>query len=425
MPNDNTPEVIVVGAGHAGLSISYFLQQQNISHIVFERGTIGYSWRTQRWDSFCLNTPNWMNALPGDKVEGEPIDGFMQRDAFVNYLEGYAKKFKLPVQENTKVISAKKRQEDGLFEVTTDKKGKLSFFTCRHLVIACGIMSAPKMPAFCSLLPKNIHQLHGADYRNADSLPEGAVLVTGGGQSGCQIAEDLANHNRKVYFATSRVGRYPRRYRGRDILEWATENKFFDAPLESITDPKMLRMPNPHISGTGRYGHTLSLQSLARQGVSILGRLVEIKGDELVFANDAAENVRFADEFSAWFKKMIDDFINASQAACEPPETEPDDMPDNAAACVDPSLSLNIREKNISTVIWTTGYTADFSWITPSVTNENGVPVHDHGISPVDGVYFIGFPWLRTRKSGIVYGMDDDARFIVEKIAGLPQNKDY
>lgn len=413
---NNVPEVIIVGAGHAGLSISYYLHQENIPHIIFERGTIGNSWRTQRWDNFYLNTPNWMNKLPGGVLQGSPPDGFMHRDEFVEYLNHYAACFRLPVQENTKVISAQKRPYHTLFEIITEKEGVQSYYTCRQLVLACGTMCTPKISPLWSSVPADIYQLHGAAYRNADALPKGAVLVAGGGQSGCQIAEDLALQGRQVYFASSRVGRYPRRYRGKDILEWATENKFFDAPVESITDPHILKMPNPHISGAGRYGHTLSLQLLHQEGVHILGRLIGIYGYELAIANDAVDNVRFADGFSEWFKKMVDDYISKNNIDCEPAIEEPADLPDEDGACTDPDVSLNLKEKGISTIIWTTGYTADFSWIKPSVVNDLGEPVHHHGISPVEGIYFIGFPWLRSRKSGILYGIEEDAAFIADQI---------
>ncbi len=414
MPSGESYEIIIVGAGHSGLSTSYYLQQQGISHIILERGEIGHSWRTQRWDNFCLNTPNWMNRLPGDSGPIIPQDGFMHRDAFADYLTSYAHKCNLPVQNRTKVVSA--RENNGRFEVTADREGITTVLHSRQLVIASGIMSAPKIPALSNRLPAEIHQLHAADYRNAGELPAGAVLVAGGGQSGVQIAEDLLKQKRKVYLATSRVGRYPRRYRGRDILEWATENKFFDAPVESITDPAMLKMPNPHISGTGRYGHTLSLQSLACMGASLLGRLKAVNGYDLEFEDNAADNIRFADEFSAWFKKMIDTYIAEKGIICEPPETDPDDLPATLSGFPESMVNLNLGEQNISTVIWATGYTADFNWISPCITNENKVPVHQHGISPVKGLYFIGFPWLRTRKSGIIYGMEDDASFIVDQM---------
>jgi putative flavoprotein involved in K+ transport len=409
-------DVIIVGAGHGGLSVSYFLKKQNVNHLVFERGKIGESWRSQRWDSFALNTPNWMSMLPGDTYEGDLPDGFMHRDKFVAYLTNYAKRFQLPVKEGTNVNSVKQQPEEGVFEVNIENKNLQDHFFCRQLVLASGTMSAPKTPSISQSFPDDILQLHAASFRNHTMLPDGAVLVVGSGQSGCQITEDLLEAGRKVYLATSRVGRLPRRYRNKDILEWFILTKFLDVATETVTDPKILKSPQPQVSGLGRFGHTVSLQDLNRQGASIFGRLERVAGYEMVFSNNAADHVRFADEFSENFKKMIDDFIQENKIVCEGREDDSADLPDPSASCVEPSQSLNLKENKITSVIWTTGFTSDFSWISPSVTNEKGMPVHTNGISPVKGIYFIGFPWLKSRKSGIVYGMNEDAQYIAENI---------
>jgi len=409
-------DVIIVGAGHSGLSVSYFLKQKQVEHIVFERGETGNSWATQRWDSFALNTPTCMNILPGDKYEGDCADGFMHRDEFVTYLKQYADKFQLPVLNNTNVFSVQKNQDENVFEVSTESENEKSDWICKQVVIASGIMSEAKMSPLHQSVPGDIFQIHAADFRNQGQLPAGAVLVVGGGQSGCQIAEGLLTEGRKVYLATSKVGRYPRRYRGRDILDWAVDMKFFDVLKEEIKDPAILTAPNPHISGIGRLGHTLSLQSLFKQGAIILGRLDKVNGYEMTFKADAAENVRHADQFSAWFKKLVDKYIDKNQLSAAPPYVEPADQPDIEAVCASAITALNLRTHQIGSVIWTTGYTADFSWISPSVTDETGMPVHNKGVSAVSGLYFIGFPWLVSRKSGIVYGMPDDAGHIANLI---------
>lgn len=408
-------DVIIIGAGHGGLSVSYFLKEQNVNHIVFEKGKIGDSWRSQRWDSFTLNTPNRISMLPGDTYEGDFPEGFMHRDEFVKYLTGYAKRNQLPVNEEINVTSVK-LNNNGFFEINFNNKNGQEIFLCRQLVLACGIMSSPKTPAISRAFPDDILQLHAASYKNHTMLPEGSVLVVGSGQSGCQITEDLLTAGRKVYLATSKVGRFPRRYRGKDILEWAVLTKFFDAPTETITDPNILKAPQPQVSGIGRLGHTVSLQDLHRQGAFILGHLEKVTGNDVEFSKNAADHVRFADETSENIKNMIDDFIQKNNIECKDREEDPADLPDPSASCVEPVQSLNLKENKITTVIWTTGFTSDFSWISPSVTNEKGVPVHTNGISPVKGIYFIGFPWLRTRKSGIVFGMNEDAHYIAENI---------
>ncbi len=409
-------DVIIIGAGHGGLSVSHFLKAKNIQHLVFERGKIGESWRSQRWDSFALNTPNWLSTLPGDTYKGDFPEGFLLRDEFVDYLNDYADRFKLPVKEESQVISVIQRSKEGFFEVNYKNIELEDKVYCKQLVLASGVMSAPKTPSISADFPEDIGQLHAATYKNPGLLPAGAVLVVGSGQSGCQIAEDLLNAGKKVYLATSKVGRLPRRYRGKDIMDWAVKLKFFELTTETVTDPKILKSPQPQVSGLGRFGHTVSLQDLHRQGASIMGRLENINGYEAEFGTDAAEHVRFADEFSQTFKKMIDDYIHENKIALSDGEDDQADSPDPSAACVESAQALNLQEKRISTVIWTTGFTADFSWISPSVTNEAGMPIHTNGISPVAGIYYIGFPWLKSRKSGIVYGVNEDAQYIAENI---------
>ena len=415
----NVFDVLVIGAGQAGLSVSYFLKKQNVRHLVFERGKIGESWRSQRWDSFALNTPNFMNVLPGDSYKGDRPDGFMLRDEFSGYLKSYAERFQLPVKEGITVTSAIKRPEQNDFEIVVNNDPESGRFICKQMVIASGLMSAPKTPRISQSFPDDILQLHAASYKNHSQPPAGAVLVVGSGQSGCQIAEDLLSAGRKVFIATSKVGRIPRRYRGKDILEWFILTGFWDVLTKEVTDPSILKSPQPQVSGIGFLGHTVSLQDLHRQGANIHGRLEKVTGHEIVFGNNAADNVRFADEFSENFKKKIDTFILENKMAREDAEVDEADLPDPSASCVDPSLSVNLKEKNITTVIWTTGFTSDFSWITPSVTNKDGIPVHTNGISPLKGVYFLGFPWLKSRKSGIVYGMNEDAQYIAEKISAF------
>lgn len=416
MPN-SVYDVIVIGAGHAGLSISYFLKKHGFNHIVFERGKIGESWRSQRWDSFTINTPTWINTLPGDKYQGNQPDGFFLRDEFTRSLDNYAQKFKLPVEENTKVISLEHSSNgNGKFKITTSQKGSTDVYFCKHAVIASGIMNEKIVPGFSAKLSPAILQLHASEYRNPAQLPEGAVLVVGSGQSGCQISEDLLGAGKKVYLSTSKVPRAPRRYRGKDIVYWFRESGFFDIETRNVTDPQMFLMRQPQISGAGTLGHTVSLQSLAKAGTVILGKMENAKGNIAYFLPNVAEHVKFADEFSKKFKEMIDEYIMNKGLSVQEPEFDIADSPDESAACASHETELDLRAKNINSIVWTTGFGADFSWIKLPVTDDKGIPKHVNGISEVEGIYFLGFPWLRKRKSGIICGICEDAEFIADKI---------
>jgi putative flavoprotein involved in K+ transport len=410
-------DTVIVGAGQAGLALSYFLQQANRSHVIFERGRIGESWLSQRWDSFRLNTPNFMNALPGLPYAGSEPDGFSPRDELVNYFQHYVDQFHLPVRTNTAVVSIDRSEDNKLFSIKTKTNEREETVLSRSIVIAAGLQQTPKLPAIHSRLPKDITQLHTANYRNAAALPPGSIVIVGSGQSGCQIAEDLRAADRTIYLCTGKVGRVPRRYRGKDLLKWWIEMKIWDITYASLEDKSITRAAQPLISGVGTYGHTISLQQLAHEGVVILGHLLDIEGDTLLLDDDAAAHVRFADEFSQQRKADIDAYLAKAGITPPPLEDDPADMPDPQAACVSPLRQLNLREANVSTVIWATGFTGDFSWIHLPILDAEGKPIHERGISPVQGVYFLGYPWLNSRKSGITYGVGNDAHYVAGEIA--------
>lgn len=410
-------DTVIVGAGQAGLGVSYFLQQNGHKHILFERGRIGESWRSQRWDSFRLNTPNVRNTLPGLPYDGADADGFSRTDTLVDYFQGYVDRFQLPVRTGVTVISVERADDPESFIVRTrTDDGNEESVASRSVVIASGIQRVPRIPALHAKLPGHITQHHTADYRDPQGLPPGAVLVVGSGQSGCQITEDLLAAGRTVYLCTSKVGRAPRRYRGRDLIEWWVDMKFWDVTYASLQDKSISRAAQPQISGIGRFGHTVSLQHLASRGVVILGRLLEIDSGTLIFGDEAAAHVHFADEFSGRVKNDIDAYLARLNITPPPLEDDPADIPDPEARCVSPLRQLSLQESNIGTVIWATGFTGDFSWIHLPVLDDQNKPIHERGISRERGLYFIGFPWLNSRKSGIIYGIEEDAHFIANAI---------
>lgn len=415
-----TLDAVVVGAGQAGLGVSYYLQQAGHSHVVFERGQVGETWLTQRWDTFCVNTPNFMNALPGLPYNGPEPNGFAPQAELVDYYRRYADHFRLPVRTGKEVVAVDQAPGETDFSVQTRAAGQADErVTGRCVVIAAGIQNVPNIPALREKLPQGITQLHTAAYRSAAALPPGAVVVVGSGQSGCQIVEDLLAAGRSVYLCTSRVGRAPRRYRGRDLLTWWVDMQHLEVTFTSLPDKSISRAAQPQISGVGPRGHTVSLQHLARAGVTILGRLLDVTGDALVLGDDAAANVRFADGLSQQLKDGVDAYL--ARAGLTPPPLEPDlaDEPDPAAECVSPLRRLDLRAAGVSTVIWATGFTGDFSWLHLPAFSPDGAPLHQMGVSPVRGLFWLGLPWLTSRKSGIIYGISGDARLIAEAVAKL------
>jgi putative flavoprotein involved in K+ transport len=409
-------DVIVIGAGHAGLSISYCLKKHGLEHVIFERGKVGESWRSQRWDSFKINTPSWINNLPGESYEGNDPDGFYLRNEFIGCLESYASKYGLPVIENARVTSLDGGGNNGKFKVTVSSNGNTDDCYCNQVVVASGVMNEKSVPSSSAGISPGIFQLHASEYRNSSKLPGGAVLVVGSAQSGVQITEDLTGAGKKVYLSTSKVPRARRRYRGKDMVYWFVKSGFWDAATKDIKDPQIFQTRQPQISGVGFRGHTVSLQSLHKQGVTILGRLDKTDGDMVYFQPNAAEHVKFADDSSKKIRDMVDEFIQKNSIDAPPAENDEADEPDPACSCVSNITELNLREKNINSIIWTTGFGCDFSWIKLPVRDEKGIPKHTDGISEVEGLYFLGFPWLRKRKSGIICGITEDAEFIAKKI---------
>ncbi len=415
-----TLDSVVIGAGQAGLGISKLLQQAGCKHVVFERGRIGESWLAQRWHSFKLNTPNFMNALPGLPYDGPEPDAFSGCEELVRYFQRYVEHFQLPLRTGVTVVSVgwDGSKDRFIVKTRTDGQGEESVLS-RAVVVASGIQRNPKFPPMRTRVPNDIVQLHTADYRSVDALPPGAVLVVGSGQSGCQIAEELLSAGRTVYLCTSKVGRAPRRYRGRDLLEWWADMNFLEVTLANLPDKSISRAPQPLISGLGRHGHTISLQDLARQGAVILGRALDLEADTLVLSDEAASNVRFADAFSKQKKDEIDAYLERARIPPPPLEDDPADTPDPEARCISPLRRVNLREARVSAVVWATGFTPDFSWIDLPVADAEGTPIHQRGVSQVRGLYFIGLPWLSSRGSGIIYGIEPDAQYIAGEIVRL------
>ena len=414
--NTTVPDIIVIGAGQAGLSISYQLKQLHLNHIVFEQSRIGDSWRNQRWDSFKLNTPNKLNLLPGQENVFSDAEGFCSAQEFSALLEEYSRKFQLPVVEDCKVLAVESISGSKDFSVSVSENGFVKYYRAKQIVVASGAQNKMNIPPFAENISPEIFQLHAGEYRNGSMLPEGAVLVVGSAQSGVQIAEDLINRDRKVFISTSQVARVPRRYRGKDIVDWFILTGFFDLRTIDVTDPQILLMKQPQTSSAGLRGHTSSLQALARNGAVILGKMENADAVTIFLQPNASAHVKFADEFSMKVKSMINEYIKKSEQYAPPPEKDYADEPDENAVCATVATSLDLKENNITSIIWTTGFTGDFSYLKLPVLDDNGKLKHVDGISDIEGLYFLGFPWLRKRKSGIILGIKEDAEFIADQL---------
>lgn len=409
-------DVIVIGAGHAGLSASYFLSQQNKNHIVFERGKIGESWRSQRWDSFRLNSSNRYNLLPGQKEYFNDPDAFPSAFEFASALESYSKINSLPVKENCKVVEVDKGSGSDFFTVSVNKNDFVKQYRSKQIVIASGGQNEKVVPSFSNNISEKIFQIHTSEYRNAKQLPDGNVFVVGSAQSGVQIAEDLALAGKKVFLSTAKVGRIPRSYKGKDIFDWLFLTGFFDVKTEDITDPAVFKMKPPQVSGVGERGRTTSLQSLARHGVVILGKAINADNNHVFLEENAVTHVKYADEVSIKTKRSIDGYIEKNQIAAPQPETDINDEPDENASCASALTTLNLSVNNITCIIWSTGFIADFSYLKCPAFNKDKSLKHRNGLSEIPGLYFLGLPWMRKRKSAVIFGITEDAEFIANQL---------
>ena len=390
---------MVVGAGAAGLAVSRSLQAAGVEHLVLERHGVADTWASQRWESFTLNTPDSMN----DGLRTAPGAGTCTRDEVVQLLGARAQG--LPVRTRTPV-TAVESMAPGFLVSTPD--GDL---TARTLILASGLRNVPRLPAHAERLAPRLQQLHTADYRSPDQLVDGAVLVVGGGQSGCQIAEDLALAGRTVYLSTSRVGRIPWLYRGRESLAWLVDCGYWDERPEDLPNRADTELAIALVAG----GRSLDLPVLAGLGVRLLGRFSSADGESVSFDGSVAEYAAHADVVAAQVTDRVDRYIDAQGIAA--PDPVPDTRPRGPVPATTPE-SLDLRAAGVTTVIWSTGFTGDLSWVHLPLLRRDGRLELDGCAASWPGVWYAGFPWLTRRSSGIFHGFSRDARTVVDGVVG-------
>lgn len=410
-----TPDTVIIGAGQAGLTTSYWLTQFGVEHLILDRrDSLGGAFQ-DRWDGFYMNTPNLSLDLPGMPYDGDDRDAFISRDAVVNLFRRYAELISAPVHTGVDVtrLSA---APDGGFHLETS----LGSLRARSVVLATGAYQVPKIPALAAKLPAGMTQLHTNDYRNPEQLPDGAVLIVGTGQSGGQIAEELHATGRDIHLSVSIVPEAPRRYRGQDLIYWMLETGKHGPDYgvnalttEALPSPALRFAPNPLLSGIDG-GHAIHLRELGRRGMHLHGHLETIDDGDITFSDDLPDRLAAVESvFAQRSGKAIDAYIAA--AGIDAPEQPP--PPPDSWLPLD-QVELNLVDSDITSVLWATGFKLDFGFVDMPLVDEWGYPKHTRGVTGIPGLYVVGLPWLTRHYSAIVGGVGLDARYVADRISG-------
>ncbi len=401
---------VVIGAGHGGLAVSRCLSDRSIDHVVLERSEVASSWRTQRWDSLRLLTPNWQCRLPGFAYDGDDPDGFMTMPEVVELITGYAAAIDAPVQAGTTVTSVR-RTDDG-YRVDTDQ----GEWAARTVVLATGAFNLPRLPAVAEALPPSLSTFTPMTYRNPGQLAEGGVMVVGASASGVQIAHEIQSSGRPVTLAVGEHVRGPRVYRGRDIHWWMDAAGVLDERYDEVDDiVRARRVPSMQLVGTPERA-TFDLNALTDIGVRLVGRLAGIRDGRAQFSGSLRNKCELADLKLGRLLDTIDEWAMASGIDDGVP---PPHRFDPTRVAEPPLLGLDLSSGEIQTVIWATGYRPDYSWLDVDVLDNKGLVRHDGGVVEAPGMYLIGAPFLRRRKSSFIDGACTDAADLVVELAAF------
>ena len=400
---------VVIGAGHTGLAVSYLLSQRSIDHVVLERGEVANTWRTERWDSLRLLTPNWQTRLPGFAYDGDDPDGFMTMPEIVEFIDRYARLVDPPLHTLTTVTSVRKDGEG--YEVVTDR----GVWSCRSVVLATGGFNLPKIPPIAAALPTSIDSVTPLDYRRPSDLREGGVLVVGVSATGVQLAEEIHRSGRPVTVSVGEHVRMPRVYRGKDIRYWFEITGLADERYDEVDDIVRARsVPSPQLVGTPER-LMLDLNALTDQGVRMVGRLAGIRDGKAQLSGSLHNKCNRSDLKMDRLLLGIDEWVteNGLDAEYDPPHRY-----ERTRVEKSPPLGLDLAGGEIKTVVWATGYRPDYSWLHVPVLDHKGRLRHDGGIvTDSPGMYRIGLNFLRRRKSSFIHGAEDDAPELVDHLS--------
>jgi putative flavoprotein involved in K+ transport len=401
---------VVIGAGHAGLAMSRVLTEYSIDHIVLERGEVANAWRHGRWDSLRLLTPNWLSRLPGYGYRGSDPDGFMDLPGIVDFIAGYAAHTDAPVLTHT-TVNRVRRIDDG-YRITTDRGG----MECRTLVLATGVANRAQLPELHRAVPEPVASLTTFDYRNPDQLTPGGVLVVGAAATGVQLADEIHRSGRPVTLCVGEHVRLPRTYRGRDVLWWMEHSGVWNQRFDEIPDlERARRLPSPQLVGTP--GHvTLDLNTLSDAGIEIVGRLAAVRDGRALFSGGLANQIALAD---LKMERLLDTFDAWARVSGIDAEVGPVERFAPTRVPTAPRLSMDLRSGQIRTILWATGYRPDYRWLEVPVLTRKGELRHEGGIvTESPGLYALGLPVLRRRKSTFINGAEADARELAQHLCG-------
>jgi putative flavoprotein involved in K+ transport len=395
---------VIIGGGQAGLAMGRCLSEYGIEHVILERGRIGERWRSERWDSLRMLTPNWQSRLPHWHYSGEHPDAFMTMPEFIRHLERYAQSYEAPVQTGT-TVTAVQRMNDTRFKVTTDREVWIAF----NVVVATGFCDTPRVPGFAAAVPDDVTQIVPSKYRNPQQVPKGQVLVVGASATGLQIADELIVAGHAVTLAVGTHIRVPRRYRGKDILYWMDAMGAFAAPADPAVERKT---PPPQLVGSPD-NHDLDLAMLQQKGARLTGRVVGVQNRRVRLDDDLHAVVRTADQQMLQLLGKIDGYISSN--GLEAPDADPDAI--KPVQLRDAPAELDIEAENIRTIIWATGYERRYPWLKIPVLDERGEIRHEGGVTPVNGLYVLGIRFQKRKYSNLIDGVGRDAEDLSRHLA--------
>ena len=400
-------ETVIIGGGHAGLTMSYYLSQARREHVILERARVGERWRSERWDSFCFQFPNWTIELPGYKYQCDDPDAFAPGREVVRFIEDYAAFIQAPTRCGIDVTSLEPTTDSSRYLLTTNNGA----IEAANVVVATGPYQLPVIPAMSAHIPNNIFQVHSDAYRNPAQLPPGTVLVVGSGASGCQIADDLNQSGREVYLSVGRHSRRPRRYRGKDFAYWGPVLGTTEQIVDTV--PAHLRKGSEILLTGANGGYDVDLRAMAARGIVLLGHLQRVNDAELILAEGLEQNLVRGDGLLENFKKAVDDYVTKNGL----------DFPVEQESGVKPNIPmsiscLNLKDVGVSAIVWASGFRCNFDWVKLPIFDEAGEPVHRRGVTQFPGIYFLGLRWLYKRKSAFLLRASgaEDAAYLAEQI---------